>query len=295
VTELRLGLSLPVFSGDPRRCLDAARRAAAAGYHGAFSPDHLFPPGRPEAPTVEAWSLLAAVAAAEPRLVVGTLITRVGVRPAGMVAKQTSWLAAVASEAVLGMGVGDRFARAEHDALGLAFPPLEERVASLEETSLACQALFAGSPWPGGRWVSPITGPLTPPGSAEIWFGGLNERIVRAAARAADGWNGWQLDAEGFAQRSALLAASAQEKGRNPSDVTPTWGGIVLVGENAADLRSLETERASRKAPMDIWRGTRDDLRRFRDTLAASGATWMIAATAGPADRLELIADAFRS
>jgi alkanesulfonate monooxygenase SsuD/methylene tetrahydromethanopterin reductase-like flavin-dependent oxidoreductase (luciferase family) len=116
--------------------------------------------------------------------------------------------------------------------------------------------------------------------------------VLEAAARSADGWNGWGLDLDGFAGRAARLAQLTRASGREPAEVATTWGGIALVGANAAELRSLEDARGSGGKTMEIWRGTVDDLRRFRDGVAASGATWLILALAGPADRLELIADA---
>jgi alkanesulfonate monooxygenase SsuD/methylene tetrahydromethanopterin reductase-like flavin-dependent oxidoreductase (luciferase family) len=288
---MRLGLSLPVFTDDARRPLEAAQRAVQAGYDGAFAPDHLFPPGAPDRPSLDAFSVLSAVAAANPGLTVGPLVSRAGVRPAGLLAKQAAALEQIGGAgAVLGLGIGDRHAEAEHEAYGLPFPPPDERRIVLEETAQACRSLFKGLPWPGGRRVGPIAGPLVPPGQADIWFGGKSERVLKAAARSADAWNGWGLHDDAFLERTARLAELTRACGRDPGAVPPTWGGIVLVGQDAAELASLETDRRRRGLPMEIWRGTVEDLRRLMERLRSAGTAWFLAVPAGPPDRTELIA-----
>lgn len=293
---MKLGLFLSAFTSEPRKPLAVAERAAAAGYEAVFVYDHLFPPGGPERPSVEPFTLLAAAAAANPGLGVGVLVSRAGYRPLGILAKETSGLAHLAGgDTVLGLGLGDKFGRAEHEVAGLPFPPIEERTVLLEETALATRALFAGEPWPGGSMTPALRGPLLPPATAEVWLGGTSERVARAAARTADAWNGWGMRTNAFLQRCGQLAGWAREAGRDPEEVPPTWAGIVLVGQDAAELASLEERRVEAGGSLDIWRGTVDDLRSLRDRVLATGATWMVPLAAGPPDRLDLIADTLRS
>ena len=225
---MKLGLFLSAFTSEPRKPLAVAERAAAAGYDAVFVYDHLFPPGGPERPSVEPFTLLAAAAAANPGLGVGVLVSRAGYRPLGILAKETSGLAHLAGgDTVLGLGLGDKFGRAEHEVAGLPFPPIEERTVLLEETALATRALFAGEPWPGGSMTPALRGPLLPPATAEVWLGGTSERVARAAARTADAWNGWGMRTDAFLQRCGQLAGWAREAGRDPEEVPPTWAGIV--------------------------------------------------------------------
>jgi hypothetical protein len=76
--------------------------------------------------------------------------------------------------------------------------------------------------------------------------------------------------------------------------VPPTWGGIALVGEDDADLAALEAERRRRDLPMDVWRGTVEDLRRLGERLREVGTSWFVCVPAGPPDRVELIARTLR-
>jgi alkanesulfonate monooxygenase SsuD/methylene tetrahydromethanopterin reductase-like flavin-dependent oxidoreductase (luciferase family) len=293
---MKLGLVLTVFTADPAKPMATAGRAAAAGYDAVFASDHLFPPAAPDRPSLEPYTLLAAIGAANPGLGVGVLVTRAGFRPVGMLAKQAAALDQVTGgRAVLGLGVGDANGRAEHAALGLDYPPFPERLALLEETVLALRALFAGRPWQGGLRIPALAGPLLPPGSPPVWVGGTKDAAIGVAARAADGWNAWGLEADAFAARAAELAGLTTGAGRDPAEVPPTWAGIMLVGRDANELATLEAERADKGLGMEIWRGTADDLRRFRDRVEGVGATWLIAVAAGPADRSELLAATLRA
>jgi alkanesulfonate monooxygenase SsuD/methylene tetrahydromethanopterin reductase-like flavin-dependent oxidoreductase (luciferase family) len=293
---MKFGLFLAAFTSDPGRPLQVAARAARAGYDSVFVYDHLFPPGGPDRPSIEPFTLLSAAVAANPGLGAGVLVTRPGFRPLGILAKEAASLALLTGDrAVLGLGLGDKFGKAEHAVLGLPYPPPDERAVALEETSLALRALFRGAPWPGGASIGPVSGPLLPAASAEVWIGGTSERVVRVAARAASAWNGWGMDIDRFTARAAELATWARDAGRDPAEVPPTWAGIVLVGEDAAALATLEADRATTGGSLDVWRGTIDDLRRLRDRVHQTHATWMIPLAAGPADRLELVADTLRS
>jgi alkanesulfonate monooxygenase SsuD/methylene tetrahydromethanopterin reductase-like flavin-dependent oxidoreductase (luciferase family) len=275
-----------MFTDDVQRPLAAAARAAAAGYDGVFAPDHLFPPGRPEGPTLEPFSVLSAVAAEHRNLEVGTLVTRASIRPAGLLAKQGAALDHLSGgRAILGVGAGDSASKAEHEAFGFPFRPARERVAVMEETVAALRELFGGRPWPGGTHVPAIAGPLLPPGGPELWVGGRSEAVLAAAARQADAWNGWAMDAGAF--RAAAVTVSRLAEGRM---VSVTWGGIVLVGQDPVDLDRLRADRVRRGLSMDVWQGTVDDLRSFARELEDAGAGWLIAQPVGGEERLELVA-----
>lgn len=290
---MKIGLALPVFSDSASTPLAFAARAAALGYDGLFAADHLFPPMGPGLPSLEAFATLSAVAARHPGMTVGTLVTRVTLRPAGMLAKQAAALDQLSEgNAVIALGTGDRVSIPEHEAFGFAFAPIAERRARLEETILALKELFAGRPWTGGSQVAAVPGPLLPPpvrpGGPPLWVGGVADAAVDLAARVADGWNGWGLDAERFAAKSERLLAGDRE-------VEATWGGIAVVGEDRDDLAHLLEDRADRGLSAgDVWTGTAEDLRGFADRLAAARCTWAIFLPGGPADRLDLIARTLR-
>jgi alkanesulfonate monooxygenase SsuD/methylene tetrahydromethanopterin reductase-like flavin-dependent oxidoreductase (luciferase family) len=293
---VRIGVSLPVFTADPSRPLAAADRAADAGFDGVFVPDHLFPPvfyppSGPGRPALEAFGVLAAVAARRPELRVGTLVARVTLRPPGILAKQAAALACLShAGAILALGTGDGASRPEHETFGIELPSAADRVGMLEETVLALGALFRGESYEGGDQVPPLDGPLLPAASPERWVGGRSDAVLAVAARSADAWNGWGLDVAGFASAAERLRVLAD--GRH---VPPTWGGIALVGQDRSELGRLVAEREAAGRSLDgVWTGTSSDLRAFVDALEARGATWFIVLPVGPEDRIDVIAEALR-
>jgi alkanesulfonate monooxygenase SsuD/methylene tetrahydromethanopterin reductase-like flavin-dependent oxidoreductase (luciferase family) len=289
---VKVGVVLPLFSGDPAKVVAAAVEAETLGFDGVFAFDHFFPPGgAPDRPALEAFATLGAVAAATERVRIGTLVTRASLRPVGLLAKSASWLdAASGGRLVLGIGTGDPIDRPEHEAYGIPMLDKAERRVHLEETVAALKTLFEGRPYPGGRMVPELIGPLSPPpahlGGPPVWIGGQAEPVIRLAGRCADGWNGWGLEPDAFGERVRMLRAEA-----GPREVEATWAGISLVGADAAELEALAERRRARGLDDEAWAGTAEEFVRLMGALEAAGATWAIVVLAGPADRRALVAD----
>jgi len=288
---MKLGLVLPLFTDDAPGVLGFARRAESLGYDGVFAFDHFFPPGTsPQRPSLEAFTTLSAIAASTERIHVGTLVARAVIRPAGLLAKMaTSIDTASGGRFILAIGSGDRIDEPEHAAFGFPQPELKERFAVLEETVLAVRALFLGETWPGGDHVPRLDGPLVPPpraGGPPVWIGGRGPRVVRMAARIADGWNGWGVPLEEYREKVALLRETAGDR-----DVEPTWAGVALVGEDDADARRLvEARKVKSPIEADLWTGSAEAFAEHLRALEDAGATWAIVQPSGPPDRLEVIA-----
>jgi alkanesulfonate monooxygenase SsuD/methylene tetrahydromethanopterin reductase-like flavin-dependent oxidoreductase (luciferase family) len=292
---LKVGTILPMFSGDADKVISAARSSEALGYDGVFVFDHFFPPGgSPDRPALEAFTTLSAVAAATERVQVGTLVTRAVLRPPGLLAKMMSTIDLISGgRTILGIGTGDPIDLPEHRAFG--FPNLSprERRAHLAETLTSLKALFDGETYEGGDHIPRLLGPLLPPpiqaGGPTIWVGAQSDEVVRMAGRLADGWNGWGLAPDRFRVKAKLLAEEAGHAGRS---VEATWAGIVLVGEDDAEVETL-LERRRRRNMIDelAWSGTADRFVEHLHDLAEAGATWAIMVVAGPADRRQLLAE----
>ncbi len=292
---MKVGLILPLFSGKPERVLAFADRGEELGYDGVFAFDHFFPPGAAsDRPSLEAFATLAAVAAATERIAVGTLVTRASLRPAGLLGKMAAQIDDVSrGRLILGVGTGDPIDKPEHDAFGLPYMDRTERREHLVETVRALKALFRGEPWPGGERVPPVRGPLLPPpfapGGPPVWIGGFADAVVRVAALEADGWNGWGMSIPEFARKANLLRETATEAGR---DVEATWAGIVVVGRDDDEAGSMLEERYRRNMlETNVWAGSAQSLTWWFEGLETAGAAWVIFVPAGPADRIELIAE----
>jgi alkanesulfonate monooxygenase SsuD/methylene tetrahydromethanopterin reductase-like flavin-dependent oxidoreductase (luciferase family) len=292
---LRVGVMLPLFSGDPRAVLDSATSAEAMGFDGVFAMDHVFPPGAAsDRAALEAFTMLAAASAVTSRIALGTLVTRAILRPPGMTAKLAATVDLIsAGRLILGVGTGDALDRGEHVAFGLPELGPAERRAHLEETIRAWKDLFTGREATGGRLVPRLTGPLLPPpvrnGGPPIWIGGRSEAIVRIAARVADGWNGWGPDLEEFTARTRLLQDEAGRAGRD--GVEATWSGIVLVSESESEAEVGVRARDARGMAPVAWSGGADRFAAFLVDLASAGATWAVVVLAGPFGGRALLAE----
>lgn len=289
---MKVGLTLPLFSGDPAKVVGAATQAESLGFDGVFAFDHFFPPGGSrDRPALEAFTSLAAVVARTERVKVGTLVARATLRPPGFLAKTASWLdAASRGRMVLGIGTGDPIDRPEQDAYGLPRLGKEDRRAHLEETVTAVKALFAGGSYPGGSWVPSLSGPLKPPpslpGGPPVWIGAQADPVVRLAGRIADGWNGWGLDPGELARKAGVLREAAGGRA-----VEASWAGIVLAGADRAETSALLERRRARGMDDPDWTGTAAELVPFLQALSEAGASWAVMVLAGPADRRLLLAE----
>lgn len=292
---LKVGVVLPMFSGNPAKVLDAARSAETLGFDGVFAFDHFFPPGTgPDRPALEAFTTLGMVAAATTRVRLGTLVTRAVLRPPGLLAKMSATLDHIsAGRMVLGIGTGDPIDLPEHRAFGFRELSVRERREHLAETVAAVRALFQGDRYESSPHVPALDGPLLPPpvqpGGPPVWIGAQADPVVRIAGSLADGWNGWGMEPDAFRAKVEVLAEAAAAAGR---DVEATWAGIVLLGRD-----DLEVERSKqRRGQLGMqdglaWSGVAD---RFADhlmALAHAGATWTILVLAGPPGRRELFAE----
>jgi alkanesulfonate monooxygenase SsuD/methylene tetrahydromethanopterin reductase-like flavin-dependent oxidoreductase (luciferase family) len=290
---VKVGLILPLFSGDPERVVSFARRAEELGYDGVFAFDHFFPPGAPrDRASLEAFVSLSAVAAATERVSVGTLVTRASIRPAGLLAKMAAGIDHISGgRMVLGIGTGDPIDKPEHEAYGLPYLEKGERREHLVQTVRAIKALFAGTPWPGGALVPPLAGPLLPPpvmpGGPPVWVGGFADEVVRIAAREADAWNGWGMSIPEFARKASLLREAAEAR-----EVQATWAGIVLVGKDEDDAgRLLDARDQKGLLETNVWSGSVRSFAWWLEGLEGAGASWVVLVAAGPRDRVELIAE----
>ena len=286
---MKVGLILPLFSGDAERVLSFAARAEELGFDGVFAFDHLFPPGGdPARPVLEAFAMLGAVSARTSRIAVGTLVARVALRNAGMLATLATTLSdASGCRMILGVGAGDAGNDLEHEIFDVPAPMQAERREHLAETVRCLRALFDGRTWPGGSHVPAMGGPLRPPpcdGGPPVWVGGSSDDVVRIAAREAGGWNGWQMEPDAFARKVRVLHAEAGGR-----EVEATWAGVTLVGRDDAEVARLLEARRGRGLIARAWTGTTGSLRARIADLERAGATWVVLALAGPRDGLELV------
>ena len=239
--------------------LASAKRAEANGFDAFFRADHFASfPGEPGQPTTDAWSVLAGLARETERIGLGALVSPVTFRHAGVFAKVVTTVDEM-SGGRIEVGVGAGWNDLEHQQLGLAFPPIEERANMLEDQLAILHGLWGE---PDGWSFEGISGvkvadalfrprPVDVPGRPSTAVGGKRPRIIvgssgtprsyRLAARYADEYNLSSASPDRAAEVRGKLDEACREIGRDPETLARSTMAGVLVGRSEGEV--VERER----------------------------------------------------
>ena len=183
---MRTDLLIDPFGGRWDDLRDAAIAAEAAGVDGLWIYDHLAGSVHGAPHVLECWTVLSALAAAVPRLALGSLVLNVANRDAGTLAVMAATLQEVSGGRLLlgvgaGGGVGTPYA-AEQVALGRAVPGDAARRRMVEATVATLRTVWSGAT--GGA-----SGFLRPEPPPPVIIGGFGPRMAALAGRIGDGVN----------------------------------------------------------------------------------------------------------
>ena len=221
---MRIGLDVAQHHLEWGEVLDRVRFAEDAGFDGAWVFDHFTPLyGASPGPCLEAYTLLAALAARTTRIRLGALVTGITYRHPSILATE-----AIAVDNISGgrleLAVGAAWLKDEHEQLGIPFPPAAERTERLEEAIGVLRALMTtdGATFEGRHYrlrgatyrPRPVQQPHPP-----IWVGaGGPRRTIPIAARHADAWH-WFGSVETLRGKAAVLDEHARRAGRDPAEI----------------------------------------------------------------------------
>jgi probable F420-dependent oxidoreductase len=263
---MRVGLALPHYDfslpgGGPvtfDAVAEQAIRAERLGFDAVWMSDHFFASleryggDGTRHGSLEPMTTLAALAPLTGRIRLGTLVLSAAFRHPAIVAKSATALDRL-SGGRLDLGLGAGWLAEEFAAFGYGFGTVGDRFALLEETLAYLGALFDGEPasLEGERFVlrgaydrpRPVQEPRPP-----LLVGGKGgPRLLRIAARHADGWNtAWRWTPDAYAGRARAAVDACEAAGRDPATFRLSLGLFTVVGEDEADLvrrRELMVER----------------------------------------------------
>ena len=198
--------------------LDLARRAESAGYDSIWVGDHLvydLPDGSTRGP-YEAWTTLAAIAAATEQVEIGPLVASTGFHAPAMLAKQAATVDAI-SQGRLILGLGAGWNLREFDAFGF---PYDRRVSRFEEAlAIIAPLLREGRTTFHGQFYEVDDCVLDPSpvreGGPPIMLGSNSPRMLGIGLPVVDSWNIWwsiyDNSVERFAQAKAEVDAVMPE------------------------------------------------------------------------------------
>src|SRR4051812_22895843 len=184
--------------------------------------------------THEAWTLMAAFAAATDRVRLGQMCTCMAYRNPVYLAKVAATVDHV-SQGRLEMGIGAGWYEHEWRAYGYGFPRAGERIAMLDEgVQIMRQAWTDGVATLAGEHYQ-VDGAICRPlpvqdGGIPLWIaGGGEKKTLRIAAQYAD-YTNWDGDPETFSHKSDVLAGHCKDVGRDFDEITRTANYNVFIG-----------------------------------------------------------------
>jgi len=279
---MRFGLFTSMGAQTWAGVLELWRHVAATGWDVACVTDHFMPNTKErDGAMLEGWSTLAALAASVPRIRIGTIVLGNTYRHPAVVAKMAAQVDIISGGRLL-LGLGAGWQENEHEAYGIPFYTMRERLERLDE---ACQVLKAL--WTqrrsdfAGRYYQLSDAPLEPkPVQAphpELMIGGGGERVtLRIVAKHADHWNVWG-GPEVLARKGAVLDAHCAAVGRDPRTLTRSANMALLITDQREEVDRLAETIATRlgrhasDARDTCLAGTPDQIREQLHRLRAAG------------------------
>jgi F420-dependent oxidoreductase-like protein len=224
-----------------------ALAAEESGFASVWVMDHFWQLpalGGPDEPILEAYTLLAALAARTDRVQLGTLVTGVTYRNPALLAKMVTTLDVISHGRAI-LGIGAAWYDVEHVGYGFAFPGAGERLDRLEEAVQICRALFGDErPSFKGRYYQTDDARNVPkpirPGGPPIMIGGSGEkRTLRLVAQYADMCN-VSGGPETVRHKLDVMRGHCTDVGRDPSEITTTRLGTLVLTDDADETGRVQ-------------------------------------------------------
>src|ERR1041384_1900166 len=262
--------------------LDLWKHSESTGWDIACVTDHFMPNTKErEGAMLESWSTLSALAALVPRMRVGTIVLGNTYRHPAVVAKMAAQVDVISGgRLILGMGAG--WQQNEHEAYGIPFYTMPERLQMLDEACEVIRSLWTnGRSNFKGRHYQLSDAPLDPKPvqqpHPELMIGGSGERVtLRIVARHADHWNVWG-GPKVLARKSAILEEHCSQVGRDSREIVRSVNMALLITDTRADVGQLAQTISSRlgthaaDARDACLAGTPDDIRDQLPQLKTAG------------------------
>jgi len=221
------------------------RHAEQTGWDAACVTDH-FMPNTPDrvGDMLESWTTLTALAALTTRMRVGTIVSGNTYRHPAVLAKMAANVDIISGgRLICGMGAG--WQENEHQAYGLPFYTVGERLQRLDE---ACQVL--NMLWTQerstfkGKYYQLDDAPLMPKPvqkpRPELMIGGGGEKVtLRIVARWADHWNVWG-GPDILAQKGKILDGYCAAIGRDPKTILRSAVMVPVLSEDRAQIDRIQ-------------------------------------------------------
>jgi F420-dependent oxidoreductase-like protein len=240
------------------RVVENARAAEAAGFDLVTVMDHFYQirgVGPETEPMLEAYTALAALAASTTRVKLATMVTGVTYRNPALLVKQVTTLDVISRGRAI-FGIGAAWNEDEHRGLGIAFPPIAERMERLDEALTIAKLMFTEDrpSFEGKHYrierVLNVPRPIQPGGPKIMVGGGGERKTLRLLARHGDigHWFGGPL--EELKRKKGVFEEHCAAVGRDPSSVLLLVGMNIILVDNEKEGKALFDRIPDERKPM---------------------------------------------
>ena len=222
--------------------LDVARLADEGPFESLWVYDHFHTvPVPTEEATHEAWTLMAAFAAATERVRLGQMCTCMSYRNPAYLAKVAATVDIISGGRVE-MGIGGGWYEHEWRAYGYGFPPAGERLGRLDEGVQIMEQLWrTGTATLDGKYYQ-VDGAISRPlplqaGGIPLWIaGGGEKKTLRIAAQHAQ-YTNFDGTPETFTHKSQILADHCRDVGTDFDAIVRSANYNVVIGATEAEVQ----------------------------------------------------------
>ena len=233
------------------------------GFESLFRSDHFFSLSGPhDRDALETFISFVLVAEESSRISFGPLVSSMTFRHPSLLARMAAQIDLLSDgRFILGMGAGWNVP--EHEAFGLPFPPVRERMDRLEEGIQVVRALWGDGPVSfDGRYYQLKDAECFPKPAqspAPILVGGSGEkRTLRIVAKYADEWNAVGQTIEGYRHKNEVLLGHCDAVGRDASTIRRSMMCGFVIGRDEDGVRA-HLARIGEALPM-LTRGNPDEV-----------------------------------
>lgn len=243
---IRFGLQVAQQQTTVEELKEAWKEAEALGFDTLWVNDHLLASvGPPEAPELEAWTLLAAMATSTAKIHIGAMVTNNLFRHPAVLAKMAATVDQLSNGRLI-LGIGAGWFEKEHQAYGIPFPNVKDRTQALSEALEVITKLWSANPTASfkGQFYTITDAPFMPKPVQQphppIMIGGIGEKkVLPLVAKYAQMWNIPSLPADQIAEKAKVLEKACQKIGRNCAEIERSYLTPLYIKGDAAEVQTL--------------------------------------------------------
>ena len=268
--------------------LEAASNIENLGYESIWVYDHFHTVPKPtQDPTYECWTLMSALSQTTSKVRLGQMCTCNSYRNPAYLTKVASNID-VMSNGRLEYAIGAGWYDHEYRAYGYEYPSAGIRLKMLEESLIIYKKMTTEeTPSFNGEFYQ-IDGAINQPKPIQkpyppLWVCGGGEKVTLKLLAKYGDYGNWDVDVDGFIQKSNILQNHCENVGRDFNEIGKTLHTNVLIADNQNDLdRKVEKLSTYTNIPKDYYYeipliGTKDQVFETIDQYKEAGCIYLIA------------------